>query len=118
MDCIVSEIMLNVRDMETDDDGVVEERLDGFLTRNRHRMESIMNEIRGRQAHILKPARLEREKIDGALGAAKWILETYCPDDVPRERRPNLRKTHRKALRRNAGVIAELGQSSGRRASL
>ncbi len=75
-----------------------------------------MNEIRGRQAHILKPARLERENIDGALGAAKRILQTYCPDDVPRERRPDLWKTYRKALRRNAGVIAELGRSSGRRA--
>ena len=114
---IVIEIMLDVQDMETDDEGVVAERLDGFLTRNRYRVESIVNEIRGRQAHIRNPARHEQEKIEKMLKSVKWILDTYCPDDVPRERWPSLWKKQHKALEKNATVIAELSKNSGSSAS-
>jgi len=114
---IVVEIMLDVQDMETDDDGVVAERLDSFLTRNRYRVESIVNEIRGRQAHIRKPGSQEQEKIEKMLKSVKWILDTYCPDDVPRERWPSLWKKQHKTLEQNATVIAELSQNHGSSAS-
>ena len=108
---MVVQIMLNVRDMETDDEGVVAERLDDFLTGKRSRMEGLIDEIRWRQAHILKPAHQERENIGRGLAAVRWILDTYCPDNVPRANRPNLWKRQHKTLRQNATVIAELGQS-------
>lgn len=55
----VVKIMLGARGGETGGGGVVAERLDGFFTGNLLRMERLVDEIKWRQARILKPARRE-----------------------------------------------------------
>ena len=108
---IVTELMLEVRTLETSDERAVAEELDDLLVRNRSRMEAAMSEIRFRQAHVLKPTSQERKNVEAALCAVRWILDTYCRDDVPLDRRPNLWSGEHDTLHHKATIISELNKS-------
>lgn len=108
---MVTELMLEVRTLETGDERAVAEELDGLLVRNRSRMEAAMSEIRFRQAHVLEPPSQERKNVETVLSAVRWILDTYCRDDVPPDRRSNLWSGGHDALQRKAAIISKLNES-------
>ncbi|MCH7561697.1 MAG: hypothetical protein IIC67_10110 [Thaumarchaeota archaeon] len=103
---IVTHIILDVNDLETDEEAV-SNHLNKFLIRNYSHIEFLMNNIKLHHTQCNKLSNDEELSIKKTIDTIKWILEKYCPQDVPEHRRANLWKEPSIELKANAQTLVK-----------
>lgn len=98
---IVTQIILDVNELEKDEEAV-SHRLNKYLIRNFSNIEFMMNNIKIHQAQCSKLNTKEEEDVDNTLKVMRWILDKYCPQDIPEERRVNRWRQYNPELKTQA----------------
>ena len=92
LNTIITQIMLNVDDLDRDDTEAVSDRLNQFLTKNYNHIEYQIININMHSA-MFKMSEQEKKDMEKAVSISRWILDTYCPLSIPAERRSSIWKS-------------------------
>jgi hypothetical protein len=103
---IVSHIILDINELEINE-VAVSERLNKFLIRKYSYIEFLINNIKLHELQCTKLSDDETEDIKNTVSVAQWILEKYCPQDIPEERRVNLWKKYNPDLKTKASTLSK-----------
>lgn len=103
---IFSKILLDVDKLEEDEVGV-SERLNHFLVGKYRHIEYLIDNIKINKIQCSKLSEKEEEDIANTLKVSQWLLEEYCPQDVPEQRRVSLWRRYDTNLKENASILAQ-----------
>lgn len=103
---IVTYIILDINELETDEEGV-SNHLNKFLIKNYSHIEFLISNIKLHHTQCSRLSNDEESSIKKALAMIRWILDKYCPQDVPESRRVNLWKEPSMMLKTNAKILSK-----------
>ena len=103
---IVTQIILDVNELEINEEGT-SHHLNKFLIRNYSHIEFLINNIKLHHTQCTKLSNDEEVAIEKTVNALKWILDKYCPQDVPEHRRVNLWSEPSIELKTNAKALVK-----------
>ena len=103
---IFSRITIDCDRLEEDEEGIPE-RLNHYLIGKYRHIEYLINNIKLNKLQCSKLSKSEKEDIENTLRISQWLLEEYCPQDVPEHRRVVYWRSYNPQLKENAETLAK-----------
>ena len=92
---MATHVILGVRDLDTyESDETIPERLTQYLARNHRRAESLASAIEMHGAMCTTLSGREKKDIETTTRFARWLLDSYHPQDVREETRHSVWTRH------------------------
>lgn len=107
---IFARIMIDFNKLEEDEIGV-SERLNHYLIGKYRHVEYLIDNIKLNKIQCSKLSKDEEKDIQNILSISQWLLDEYCPQDIPEQRRVSLWRHYNSKLKTNATILAKSVQN-------
>ncbi|RJQ26195.1 hypothetical protein C4565_07270 [Candidatus Parcubacteria bacterium] len=102
---IFARIMIDFNRLDEDEDGI-SERLNHYLIGKYRHIEYLIDNIKLNKIQCSKLSKDEESDIENTLKVSQWLLDEYCPQDIPEKYRVSLWRKYNPKLKENATILA------------